>query len=559
MTWFKRVIYPKPATPPPAASVLEDGYTLAQAQVVLTESKNQVAMSGYNASPNVFSQSFQVPARTETRYLDEVIFTLTRIGTLNGVVQVGVFPKLGSHGTTAIPNNVAGPYILSEQIDASSISSGSVYERVSFGFEDDFELEPLANLCVVIRFIGTSAIGNYMQIGMAGSGLPQPVIKHAGNYAQGFVENPVHFDPTWPNVSGLTPVAGLDFFFEVYSRPPAPDQIETIANTIWTGKTNPSSSWAGRAALPSTGWGRFSGFDDFFIREPLRFISRVTIIRNPRNITKLAREKLSLSELTLSRDVNPTFTEDLELLDSASVEAVVRFRAFEAEDALSLLESAVRDIDFRQVDILARDYLSLSESITLKMRRSLSEATLLLERASVLKPTRNLAIVAHEYLRMGTETIALRKSTAVILTENTKLFDRVTVVKNSRAIVKSGRELFRISESISTVLPLPSIESAQINNPLDMDDDNQRIRCRYVTGSFTESVRIMRSVNGAGFVLHQNMDASPNAGPFISDWYNGSTTQVVYFSIKPFDGDGQTGIEGVTVFTNAEIIGDEGV
>jgi hypothetical protein len=333
----------------------------------------------------------------------------------------------------------------------------------------------------------------------------------------------------------------------VYPRVPQglavldPVEVEVVEAEIET-------DWTNKPTLPDTDWGRFAGFDDEWLRERTRLIDRARITKVFRNVLFEAQDLIEISEEVLFSNLTP-LSEDLELLDTAEVVIQDRFVPFEVEEALALLDTAVRFIDSRNVLFAGREFLALSEDIELSKSIFLSEDLSLLDTATVVVESRNRFFSGRDFIRLGSEEMTLERRVRVILSKLLSLVDRGSRVIEDRAITKSGRDFISISELLSIVYPLPEIDSASINATDDTDASLETIRCRFTTGQLCESVRIDRNVNSGGFVFHQNLNTDPSQSYF-SSFYGGSSGDFVLFRVVPFDGDGQTGIQGNSVTTN---------
>ncbi len=205
------------------------------------------------------------------------------------------------------------------------------------------------------------------------------------------------------------------------------------------------------------------------------------------------------------------------------------------------------------------ELLSASESAIVKRKITLSENALLLDRHVLVKINRDTVKGPFVELIKGSETGSIFKRKKYTASETANILDRHVLVKVNRDINKKFVELVKGSETGTiSITDLPPIISACSIAVADRDDPNFKVRCRFDTGNYCESVIIERNVAGAGFVFHQNMNTTPNTNTNLSAYHTGTCEQTIEFKIRPFKGDGQTGTEGTSCTTNLVVIGGVG-
>ena len=251
-----------------------------------------------------------------------------------------------------------------------------------------------------------------------------------------------------------------------------------------------------------------------------------------RNITKDARDHIGVSESTAIA----------KQMTSAETAAAYVFHVLAKQQ--------------RNVNKDTRDHIGVSETAArTAVRVTTSETAAVYVFHVLVTQDRNTFRNARDFIGVSESGMDIQKR-GLTASETPALYLRHVLSRQSRLIFKDARDHIGVTEtaSISITEPTPILNSCQISVA---DEAGDGARCRYNTGSFCESTIVQYRVNAGSWTNFQNMDTTPNSGPFISNFVTGLVTDdVIEFRIRPFSSDGQSGTEGSPCITNSYTIGE---
>jgi len=147
------------------------------------------------------------------------------------------------------------------------------------------------------------------------------------------------------------------------------------------------------------------------------------------------------------------------LLDRASVLKIDFFQQYTADEAALLLDRADIRITSRNINKSGRELIAISEDPLIKRKISIAEATLLLDRASIRITDRNVNKPGRELMSIA-EAASLKRS--ISIAEATLLLDRANVDIIDRNVNKSGRELLVIAEDVPLLARRVTVSEATL-------------------------------------------------------------------------------------------------